>query len=110
MAKQLVQILINSLLLVGVSYGQDYLQLQIGNQWIYKGQGNVPLDPLVISVTGTQIIDGKEYFIVLNSPGQQMLVRKNDAGTLVMYSADEKREKNWVAFGAATGEAWRTEV
>jgi hypothetical protein len=39
-----------------------------------------------------------------------LLLRKNEAGTLVIYDRDGKREKTWVAFGAAAGEAYRTEV
>lgn len=88
----------------------DYFPLQTGNQWIYKGSGSTGASTLVVEVTGTEAIGGKEYFSVTGFPGQTLLLRKNDAGTLVIYDREEKREKTWVAFGATVGEAFRTEV
>jgi hypothetical protein len=94
--------------------GQDYFPLEVGNQWIYRIGGSLSgvLTPgtFVAEVTGSRVIDGKEYFQLTGMPGGTRLLRKNDAGTLVFYSEQDRAEHNWVAFEANTGEAFRTEI
>ncbi|MCC6392125.1 MAG: hypothetical protein IT167_16110 [Bryobacterales bacterium] len=92
----------------GFAQEADYFPLQVGNQWVYKGTGSGS-NPFTVEVTGTETIGGNEYFSVTGFP-QPLLLRKNQAGTLVIYDREEKREKTWVAFSAAAGEAFRTEV
>ncbi|MBS1825554.1 MAG: hypothetical protein JST93_09560 [Acidobacteria bacterium] len=95
-------------------FGQDYFPLETGNQWIYRIGGALSgvLAPttFVTEISGTRIIDGKEYFQLVGMPGGSRLLRKNDAGTLVFYSEQDRTEHNWVAFQAATGEAFRSEI
>ncbi|MBL8229718.1 MAG: hypothetical protein JNL98_14610 [Bryobacterales bacterium] len=94
---------------LGLAYGQDYFPLQTGNQWIYQSGGAFRSDPWVVEVTGAETINGQEYFKVTGFPGIEYL-RKNEAGTLIIYDREARAEKTWAAFGAATGEAWRTEA
>jgi len=82
--------------------------LQVGNQWIYRSSPPFR-STWVVEVTGQRSIGGSEYFEVSGFPGVR-LVRKNDAGTLVIYDVGEQREKNWVAFQAPVGESFATEV
>lgn len=95
-------------------FAQDYFPLETGNQWIYRIGGALSgvSDPgtFVAEITGTQTIEGKEYYRLAGMPGGPLLLRKNDAGTLVFYSERDRQEHNWVAFGANTGEAFRTEI
>lgn len=86
----------------------DYFPLQVGNQWVYRSTGAIPGQPLTIAVEGTRTVGGEEYFVVQMSPGEQLLLRYNPAGTLV-FRADGQ-EKPWVAFGANTGEAFATAI
>lgn len=101
--------IISSLMFLGLAYGQDYFPLQAGNQWIYQAGGAIRTEPWTVEITGKQTINGQEYFKVEGFPGVAYL-RKNEAGTLIIYDADQRVEKTWAAFGAATGEVWRTEV
>lgn len=98
-----------SLFFAAFAFSQDYFPLQVGNQWIYQVNGSLRLDPVVMEIAGTVSIDNVTYF-TLRGLTSEMLVRKNDEGTLVIYDTAEKREKTWVPFGAATGEAFQTEV
>jgi len=94
---------------MGLAFGQDYFPLQVGNTWIYQAGGSIRTEPWTVEISGTQTINGQEYFKVDGFPGVQYL-RKNDAGTLILYDEGAKKEKTWVPFSAATGEAWRTEI
>lgn len=108
------KLIFSALFLAGALCGQDYFPLETGNQWIYRIGGALSgvLTPttFVAEITGTRIIDGKEYFQLVGMPGGTRLLRKNEAGTLVFYSEQDRAEHNWVAFQAATGEAFRTEI
>ncbi|MBL8218589.1 MAG: hypothetical protein JNL62_05145 [Bryobacterales bacterium] len=94
--------------------GQDYFPLEAGNQWIYRVGGALSgvLTPntFVAEISGTRNIDGREYFQLTGLPGGARLLRKNEAGTLVFYSEQDRAEHNWVAFQAYPGEAFRTEI
>ncbi len=94
----------------GFAQEADYFPLQVGNQWVYKGSGSVGASPFTVEVTGVETMEGNEYYSVTGFPGGALLLRKNEAGTLVIYDREGKREKTWVAFEAAAGEAFRTEV
>ncbi|MCZ2146979.1 MAG: hypothetical protein LC126_04315 [Bryobacterales bacterium] len=94
----------------GFAQDADYFPLQVGNQWVYKVTGPAGSNPFTVEVAGTETIGGNEYFSVIGFPGHALLLRKNDEGTLVFYDREENREKTWVAFGAAAGQAFRTEV
>jgi len=94
----------------GFAQDADYFPLQVGNQWVYKVTGPAGSNPFTVEVAGTETIGGNEYFSVIGFPGHALLLRKNDDGTLVFYDREENREKTWVAFGAAAGQAFRTEV
>lgn len=101
--------ILSSLMFLGLACGQDYFPLQAGNQWIYQAGGAIRTEPWTVEITGKQTINGQEYFKIDGLPGIEYL-RKNEAGTLIIYDAEKRLEKTWVVFGAATGEAWRTEV
>ncbi|MFN7937177.1 MAG: BsuPI-related putative proteinase inhibitor [Bryobacteraceae bacterium] len=108
------KLVFSALVLAASLCGQDYFPLETGNQWIYRIGGALSgvLTPttFVTEVTGTRIIDGKEYYQLVGMPGGTRLLRKNDAGTLVFYNEQDRVEHNWVAFQAATGEAFRSEI
>jgi hypothetical protein len=82
---------------------QDYFPLAVGNQWVYRSSSIVPLDPLVIEVTGTQTFDGRPYYRVQGFPGGAVFLRHTDVGTLVAYNQTARREEMWVAFGSPEG-------
>ncbi len=108
------KLVIATLLIAATLPGQDYFPLEVGNQWIYRIGGSLSgvLTPstFVAEITGARVIDGKEYFQLTGMPGGTRLLRKNDAGTLVFFSEQDRAEHNWVAFEANTGEAFRTEI
>ncbi|MBI3678856.1 MAG: hypothetical protein HY235_00370 [Acidobacteria bacterium] len=89
----------------------DYFPLQVRNQWIYRSGGAFGVaDPLVVEVTGARAIAGNEYFTISGFPGGAILARKNDTDTLVFYDQRTEGEKPWIAFGAATGDSFRSQV
>ncbi|MBL8173748.1 MAG: hypothetical protein JNK48_03710 [Bryobacterales bacterium] len=94
--------------------GQDYFPLEVGNQWIYRIGGALSgvqtPGTLVVEIMGSRTVDGREYFQLAGMPGGMRLVRKNEAGTLVFFSEQDRGEHNWVAFGANTGEAFLSEI
>ena len=95
-------------------FAQDYFPLQTGNQWIYRVSGGpsgvrVPTT-FITEITSTRTLEGKEYFQLEGLPSGTLLLRRNEAGTLVFFSERDRAEHNWVAFEATTGEAFRTEI
>ncbi len=110
----MIRITTAALLLAMSVFGQDYFPLETGNQWIYRIGGALSgvatPGTFVTEITGSRVIDGKEYFQLAGMPGGTRLLRKNDAGTLVFYSEQDRTEHNWVAFQANTGEAFRTVI
>ncbi len=87
----------------------DYFPLQVGNQWIYRATRLRP-EPWVITVAATRTVNATEYFQLTGFPGGTLLVRKDDAGGLMLYDATQQGERPWVPFAAADGEAFRTGI
>jgi len=98
-------------LLAFTAFGQqDYFPLQVGNQWVYRVGGRFDGGTRTIEITATRTINGREYFVTSGLSAEALLLRKNDEGTLVFLTESDNQEHTWVAFGAAVGEAFRTEI
>lgn len=106
-----IKIFTNSFLLALSCLAQepDYFPLEVGNQWIYRSSG-ATATVWTLEVTAKRDAGGHAYFELHGLPGGPALVRKNESGSLVLYDPQEKREKTWVALGAAPGEAFRSEI
>lgn len=92
------------------AFAQDFFPLQLGNQWVYRAGGRIRNSPVIVEVTATREVNGVSYFVLSGMPGAPLLVRKNDAGSLVIYDQQSREERNWVAFSAAVGEAFATSI
>jgi hypothetical protein len=89
----------------------DYFPLQVGNQWVYRVGGRFDGGTQVVEITASRTVNQREYFVTMGLAGTDpLLLRKNDEGTLVFLREGDNSEHTWVAFNAAVGEAWRTEI
>jgi hypothetical protein len=81
----------------------DYFPLQTGNQWIYQGTDSA----YTVEVGPAQAFGSNSYFLVTGLPSTpQVLLRKDEAGRILMYDSTAKQEKVWLdptADRAATG-------
>ncbi len=86
-----------SLLLAACAWGQvDYLPLQVGNQWVYRGKDQ----SFAASVDSSRTVNGFEYFLVKGLPGSpDVFLRGARRGTLMMLAPDGKTEQVWLNLG-----------
>ncbi len=87
-----------SLLLAGALFGQvEYLPLQTGNQWVYRG----PAGQFTVAVEKSAAFEGLDYFLVKGFPSTPEVYLRNDAeGRVWMWDGEAKREKVWLDFPA----------
>ena len=87
-----------SLLVASAVWGQvDYLPLQTGNQWVYRGKTG----QFTVSVEKPATFEGREYFLVLGFPSTPEVYLRNDGkGRIQMWNAAAKRERVWLDFTA----------
>ena len=104
------RLLIGAVLALSASAQPDYFPLQVGNQWVYRVGGRFDAGARVIEITSTQTVNLREYFVTTGLTSDALLLRKNEAGSLVFYNQNDGQEHNWVAFSAPVGEAFRTEI
>jgi hypothetical protein len=104
------RLLIGAVLASSAFAQQEYFPLEVGNQWIYRVGGSFDGGTHVVEVTSTRTVSQREYFVVTGFPGNPLLLRKTDEGTLVFFNEEDNQEHTWVAFQAATGEAFRSEI
>ena len=93
-----------SLLLTTAVYAQvEYLPLQTGNQWSYRGAAG----QFTVSVEKAATFDGRDYFLVRGFPSTPAVYLRNDGeGRIRMWDDAAKAEKVWLDFTAdeaATG-------
>ena len=93
-----------SLLLTTALFGQvEYLPLQTGNLWVYRG----PAGQFTLDVGKPVAFDGLDYFQVRGFPATPEVYLRNDGeGRVWMWDGAAKRERVWLDFTAdeaATG-------
>ncbi len=80
----------------------EYLPLQPGNQWVYRG----PAGQFTVTVDKPAAFEGRDYYLVAGFPATPRLYLRNDAeGRLWMWDAAAAREKLWLDFNAAEAPA-----
>ena len=72
--------------------GQEYLPLQVGNQWVYRQVTGIGRGTFVTEIAGTQDVGGRTYFDLRNFFGRNWLVRASDTNQLVALADDRKSE------------------
>jgi hypothetical protein len=77
----------------------EYFPLAAGNQWIYHADGRLGKETVVTSISGTEDVSGRQYFIYQGLNGQTVRIRRNDEGQLVVLRTDGT-EGLWADFGA----------
>ncbi|HEY3440950.1 MAG TPA: BsuPI-related putative proteinase inhibitor [Paludibaculum sp.] len=87
-----------SLLMAGALFGQvEYLPLQTGNQWVYRGAAG----QFTVVVEKSAAFEGLDYFRVKGFPSTPEVYLRNDGeGRVWMWDAAAKREKVWLDFQA----------
>jgi Intracellular proteinase inhibitor len=87
-----------SLLLAGALFGQvEYLPLQTGNQWVYRGAAG----QFTVAVERGSAFEGRDYFLVKGFPSTPEVYLRNDgAGRVWMWDGEAKRERVWLDFTA----------
>ncbi|QOY89710.1 BsuPI-related putative proteinase inhibitor [Paludibaculum fermentans] len=71
----------------------DYFPLQAGNQWIYRSTAGT----FTLQVVESQAAGDKEHFLVRGLPSQpEVLLRKDDAGRILIWDAATKSDRIWL--------------
>lgn len=95
------------LALVAASSAQtNYFPLHIGNQWVYRGGGEVR----AMDIARTQTFGGREYALLRGAFGGDAWLRMDGQGTLYAYNPQTNREAVWVAFGTPEGGSFASEA
>jgi Intracellular proteinase inhibitor len=80
----------------------EYLPLQVGNQWVYRG-GFLS----VVDITDKQTFSGQDYYLV-NGIGDaahfSAWLRRNSDGDYLAYDTQQKQESPWLKFSAPLNE------
>jgi hypothetical protein len=86
---------------VAVAFGQEFLPLQVGNEWMYRASGSRSGNALTIRVTGSQQMDGQTWYSVQGYRDGTFWLRSDGAGKLIQYDMQSRTEKMWHDFRAA---------
>lgn len=75
----------------------EYLPLQTGNRWVYRGTAG----QFTVAVEKPATFDGRDYFLVRGFPSTpEVYLRNDDEGRIWMWDGLAKREKLWLDFTA----------
>lgn len=88
----------------------DYLPLEPGNQWVYRSSWAGASDTWTMEVVRTEVVDGKVYSVVQNTPGGSQWLRMGRDGTLYLFDPASKREQVWADFGEWADRRYQTAV
>ncbi len=88
----------------------EYFPLHVGNQWMYRVSGRAAGDVVLLDITGSQAIDGREYAALRGLPEGPALLRMASDGVLYSYNQSTKQDEGWAAFGTAEGESYNTAI
>lgn len=78
----------------------DYFPFDSGNRWMYRSVAG----SFTVTVGDPQTQGGQEYYPVTGFPSQpEVLLRKDDAGRLLMWDAGAKAERTWLDLAAGEG-------
>lgn len=84
----------------------EYLPLQVGNQWIYKGTTgpNASLaSNEVLSIPRQETVGGRTYFVLTGLSGQEPWLRYASDGVLVNYDRETRTERPYLDFTTPVG-------
>lgn len=84
--------------MAGALFGQvEYLPLQAGNQWVYRGAAG----QFTLAVEKPALFEGREYFLVKGFPSTPEVYLRNDGeGRVWMWDGAAKSERVWLDFEA----------
>lgn len=100
-----------ALFLASFLFGADYLPLEPGNQWVYRCSGPTCGDTVtVVEVLGEEEAGGRRYAVVRSFHGELAWLRRDEEGGVWALDRESGAEQLWYRFGAAEGEAYKTEV
>lgn len=88
----------------------DYFPLQVGNQWVYRVRGASAAQPVALAITESRDFGANLYYHTEGFGTSAVWLRLNSDGTLVAYDPDTQAERPWVAFGAAEGVTFVTDI
>lgn len=75
----------------------EYLPLQTGNRWVYRGT----TEQFTVAVEKPATFEGREYFLVRGFPSTpEVYLRNDDQGRVWVRDDTAKREKVWLDFAA----------
>lgn len=82
-----------------INLDADYLPLEIGNQWIFELAGKD-------SIVNKQIINGIEYFEIINSFGNSSYYRNQDNRIFVKTLSIDSKEEMKFDLAAKVNDTW----
>ncbi len=91
-------------------FAQDYFPLHVGNQWVYRQTGPLPLDPVVVDIVESQVMEGRAFSLLRGLPEGPLWLRQDGDG--ILYSLDPltMREAVWARFRTAEGDTYGTAI
>lgn len=81
----------------------DYYPLVLNNTWHYKDSGSNAFDN---TVTGTVTYGSFTYFVVANTLGGTMYLRKASSGDIMAYNSSTSSEVLFIPASPTTGQTW----
>lgn len=87
----------------------DWLPLETGNQWVYRGSGTRQTEPLVLRVGESREFAGHTYYQLQGLPEGSYWLR-NDGDRVVQWKEDISEETLWYDFGRKIGETYGTSL
>lgn len=86
----------------------DWLPLQTGNQWVYRGSGTRQTEPLVLRVGESREFGGNTYFQLIGLREGSFWLR-NEADRVVRWNEDANKDALWYDFSKSAGESYETD-
>lgn len=87
----------------------DWLPLETGNQWVYRGSGTRQTEPLVLRVGESRELAGHTYYQLQGLPEGSYWLR-NDGDRVVQWKEDTSEDALWYDFSRNVGETYSTSL
>ncbi|MGJ5819620.1 hypothetical protein [Paludibaculum fermentans] len=87
----------------------DWLPLQTGNQWVYRGSGTRQTEPLVLRVGESREFSGHTYYQLQGLPDGSYWLR-NDGDRVLQWKEDTSEDALWYDFSRKVGETYGTSL
>ena len=94
----------------GSTRSVPYFPLQVGNTWTYVMRGFAAQGTVVVRVTSSKQVAGREYFLLEGYGGRPAWIRVTAAARVVELDPETEDERLWYDFGGPPGSTWRSEI